>query len=79
MDTTIQFADTPIRPTKSNESRSVGGVYPIRSRSRSRGRSKSSFELQKIEIEDAEDEDAGLRNEGDYKRKQVCWPRVNIF
>ena len=71
MDTTIHFADTPVRRTKSNNSNPTGGVYPIRSRSRSRGR-KSSFELSKsYQVEDPEDEDAGLRNENDYKRKQV--------
>jgi hypothetical protein len=72
MESTIQFTNTP-RPKRSNSSIGVGGVVPIRTRSRSRSRSrKSELEFSKSrEIEDAEDEDAGLRNENDYKRRQV--------
>ena len=70
MESTIQFADTP-KPKRSHDDLTIGGVVPLRARSRSRGR-KSSFEIFKSgEVEDAEDEDAGLRNEGDYKHKQV--------
>ncbi|KAJ4301462.1 hypothetical protein N0V90_003554 [Kalmusia sp. IMI 367209] len=70
MESTIQFADAP-RPKRSNEDLDVGGVVPLRVRSRSRGR-KSSFEIFKEgALESAEDEDAGLRNENDYKRKQA--------
>ncbi|KAF2645314.1 potassium transporter [Massarina eburnea CBS 473.64] len=69
MEPTIQFTDTP-KPKRSHEGMDIGGVVPLRERPRSRGR-KSSFEIFKAgEIEDPEDEDAGLRNEGDYKRKQ---------
>ena len=69
MDTTIQFADQ-LQPTRSTGSQHayVGGVYPLRSRSRSRGR-KSSFEYKTKEI--LEDEDAGLRDDRDYKSRQV--------
>jgi KUP system potassium uptake protein len=72
MESTIQFADEPVRRTKSKEnSQPLGGVYPVRSRSRSRGR-KGSFDLPKFtEIENAEDEDAGLGDARDYKQKQV--------
>ncbi|KAF2473678.1 potassium transporter [Lindgomyces ingoldianus] len=73
MESTIQFADTQLRRTRSNNSHthSVGGVYPIRSRSRSRGR-KGSLDVHKArEPEDAEDEDAGLRDGRDFKRKQI--------
>jgi hypothetical protein len=68
--TTIQFAEGPVRRTKSKTDNPTGGVYPIRSRSRSRGRT-GSFDLQKAELQVEEDEDAGLRNENDYKHKQV--------
>ncbi|KAF2179469.1 potassium transporter [Zopfia rhizophila CBS 207.26] len=79
MESTIHFAETSLRPAKSNNSPSIGGVYPIRSRSRSRGR-KSSIETQKIrEIEDAEDEDAGLRDVRDYKRRQSFSIRQMFF
>lgn len=68
--TTIQFADgSP--PKRQFKDQDVGGVVPLRVRSHSRGR-KSSFEIFKEgAVESAEDEDAGLRNENDYKRRQV--------
>ncbi|PVI03491.1 potassium transporter [Periconia macrospinosa] len=70
MDQTIQFSDTP-RPKRSHDAQGIGGVVPLRSRSRSRG-GRSSVEIFKSgEIETAEDEDAGLRSERDYKRKQT--------
>jgi KUP system potassium uptake protein len=70
MESTIQFSDTP-KPAQSTGELDIGGVVPLRGRSKSRGR-RSSFEIYKAGEEvDAEDEDAGLRNEGDYKRKQV--------
>jgi KUP system potassium uptake protein len=71
METTIQFAGSSTPVNKSSGSQTAGGVYPLRSRSRSRGR-KSSYDLQKLNVvENAEDEDAGLRDERDYKQKQV--------
>jgi len=71
MDSTVQFADTPRPKRSSNDDLGIGGVVPLRMRSRSRGR-KSSFEIYKeSELESVEDEDAGLRNENDYKRRQV--------
>ncbi|KAF2014199.1 potassium transporter [Aaosphaeria arxii CBS 175.79] len=70
MDPTIQFADTQ-RPRRSVDTHGIGGVVPLRSRTRSL-KARSSFEAFKAgEIENAEDEDAGLRNEGDYKRRQT--------
>lgn len=71
METTIQFAgDT--RPRRQDRDVDIGGVVPLRVRSRSLGR-KSSFEVFKERaVESAEDEDAGLRNENDFKRRQVC-------
>ena len=67
---TIQFASDP-RPKRQLRDHDIGGVVPIRTRSRSVGR-KSSFEIYKEgALESAEDEDAGLRNENDYKRRQV--------
>lgn len=71
MDTTIQFAGDP-RPRRQDRELDIGGVVPLRVRSRSLGR-KSSFEIFKEgALGSAEDEDAGLRNESDYKRRQVC-------
>lgn len=49
-------------------------MVPLRTRSRSRGH-KSSVDVHKIgDVEDAEDEDAGLRDERDFKRRQVNRP-----
>lgn len=70
MESTLQF-QTPLRPVTSNHSLSIGGVVPLRPRSRSRGR-QGSIDIHKIgEVEYAEDEDAGLRDERDFKRRQV--------
>lgn len=71
MEPSIQFANAELHRTRSGKSQSIGGVVPLRSRSRQRGR-KSSVDLPKArELEDGEDEDAGLRDEHDYKRSQV--------
>ena len=67
----FQFASGP-GPKRQIKDQDVGGVVPLRIQPHSRGR-KSSFEIYKEgAIEATEDEDAGLRNENDYKRKQVC-------
>ncbi|OAL45010.1 potassium transporter [Pyrenochaeta sp. DS3sAY3a] len=69
--TAIQFQEETLRPSRSNNLQSIGGVVPLRSRSVSRG-VKGSVDLNKIrELEDAEDEDAGLRDERDFKRSQA--------
>ncbi|CAO2654440.1 Nn.00g111730.m01.CDS01 [Neocucurbitaria sp. VM-36] len=74
MDASIQFADAELHQTRSGKAQSVGGVIPLRSRSRPHGR-KSSVDVQKVrELDDdggGEDEDAGLRDEHDYKRSQT--------
>jgi KUP system potassium uptake protein len=68
METSIQFADDT-RSRKSVSAQGVGGVVPLR---QSRKRTHSIDVQDKIaELEDAEDEDAGLRDERDYKKKQV--------
>ncbi|KAH7384685.1 potassium transporter-domain-containing protein [Pyrenochaeta sp. MPI-SDFR-AT-0127] len=60
-----------LQPTKSCSSHEIGGVVPLRQRSRS-GRQTDSIDIYKAnELENAEDEDAGLRDEADYKKKQV--------
>lgn len=74
METSIQFAASD--PPRSNavSAQGIGGVVPLRMRSHSisRKRAHSSDLHDKIgELEDAEDEDAGLRDERDYKKKQV--------
>jgi KUP system potassium uptake protein len=43
----------------------------LRSRTQSIGGRKSIDFTKSADYEDAEDEDAGLRNEADYKRSQV--------
>ena len=71
MEASIHFPDADLHHARSNKSLSVGGVVPLRSRSRPHGR-KTSVDLAKVrELEDGEDEDAGLRDEHDYKRSQV--------
>lgn len=80
----IQIADQiiPVRSredlaTSSGVASDVGGVYPIRSRSidgsRSRTRSRSILSgLRKSrDVEDQEPEGDSLRQEGDFKTKQV--------
>ncbi|KAF2709019.1 potassium transporter [Pleomassaria siparia CBS 279.74] len=77
MESSIQFADTPLREIKTNNTHSVGGVYPLRSLSRG---PKGSYEEQKArELENAEDEDAGLRDERDFKAAQVFNLRQMLF
>lgn len=71
MENSIQFASDTLRPTRSNNSQSIGGVVRLRSHSRVRGH-RNSVDLAKLrELEDVEDEDAGLRDECDFKRSQV--------
>lgn len=66
----MQTADA-LQSKMPNENMGIGGVVSLRTRSRSRER-KGSFGLDKLgDIEDAKDEDAGLRNQGDFKQKQV--------
>jgi KUP system potassium uptake protein len=72
---TIQIAET-LRPTRSHNSGVGlgGGVYPIRAVSleRSRTRSRSRDARSRIsDLKDPEAEDAGLRQDGDFKKKQV--------
>jgi hypothetical protein len=72
MDTSIQFAGNSQRSRKATASQGIGGVVPLRHRSLSRKRTRSIDVSDKvIELDDAEDEDAGLRDDRDYKKKQV--------
>lgn len=72
METSIQFAGNPRQSRKSISSQGVGGVVPLRHHSLSRKRTHSIDVRDKIaDLEDAEDEDAGLRDDRDYKHKQV--------
>ena len=70
METSVHFEHSNTQQGRSNDAQSVGGVYSLRGRS-SRGRKSSTDAIKTHELEDAEDEDAGLRDERDYKRKQV--------
>jgi KUP system potassium uptake protein len=85
MATTIRIDDT-IHPTRSHENTTatggIGGVYHLRDVSRSsldrrstgtRGR-RGSFDRRSLRSGDneaAEDEDAGLRQSGDFKTRQI--------
>jgi KUP system potassium uptake protein len=72
METSIQFASEKHPATKAMSSHDVGGVVPLRHRSLSRKRTNSIAVRDKIDaLEDPEDEDAGLRDDRDYKKKQV--------
>lgn len=72
--TTIQFVDE-LKPTKSHNSQdaihSVGGVYNLRSRRGSKSSLRDKGYLSDDKVVPPEDEDPGLRNEGDYKSRQV--------
>ncbi|KAF2844168.1 potassium transporter [Plenodomus tracheiphilus IPT5] len=70
MEPSIQFADEAPHPARSNNGHIIGGVVRLRSRSKSRTK-HDSVDLAKVtELENAEDEDAGLRDERDFKRSQ---------
>jgi len=72
MESSYQFAGDPRQPRKSVSSQGVGGVVPLRHHSLSRKRTHSIDVRDKIaDLEDAEDEDSGLRDDRDYKHKQV--------
>ena len=73
MQPSIQFSDqtSPFDNNSASSENAIGGVVHLRSRSQTRG-SKRYIDPAKLgEHENAEDEDAGLRNEADYKRSQV--------
>lgn len=76
MDTSVQFAEQ-IAPSAQNRAASqtaIGGVVRLRSRTHSVGQKGSVDFTKPRDYEDAEDEDAGLRNEADYKHSQVSFP-----
>jgi KUP system potassium uptake protein len=79
---TIRIAET-LRPTRSRDSVSgAGGVYPIRAVSleRSRTRSRSRDARSRLsDLKDPEVEDAGLRQDGDFKKKQVFKGRLLLY
>lgn len=79
---TIKIAD-PIKPAKSIDERTgrdtIGGVYNTRGHSldrrSSRGRRDSIDRSSRpVDYIETEDEDSGLRQNGDFKKKQVCFP-----
>lgn len=74
MELSIQFVEQAL-PSAQNHASSqgaIGGVVRLRSREQTRGYKRSIDFGKPGELEDAEDEDAGLRNEADYKHSQVC-------
>jgi hypothetical protein len=77
---TIRIAET-LRPTRSHDS-AAGGVYPIRAvsleRSRTRSRSRDArSRLSDLKDPDAEDADTGLRQDADFKKRQVRFKSHN--
>jgi KUP system potassium uptake protein len=76
---TIRIAEAR-RPTTS-DSGVAGGVYPIRAASleRSRTRSRSRDARNRLsDLKEQEAEGAGLRQDGDFKKKQVGLIRANV-
>jgi hypothetical protein len=77
METTIQFEDN-LKHAKSSIDESdgigIGGVYSMRKRPSSLSR-RNSIDVSHEKTLD-EDEDPGLRDENDYKRKQVSMVRL---
>lgn len=73
MDTSIQFAEQTAPSAQNNASshNAIGGVVRLRSRTQSVGHGGPIDLAKPRDYDDAEDEDAGLRNEADYKRSQV--------
>ncbi|KAH8704383.1 potassium transporter-domain-containing protein [Phaeosphaeriaceae sp. PMI808] len=71
METSIQFSNDEQQPRRSASGQAIGGVVPLRHRSLSRRRTNSIHTPKVNELDDAEDEDAGLRDSRDYKKKQV--------
>jgi hypothetical protein len=73
---TIRIAD-PVRPSSrdpsdSHSHNSVGGVYPIRELSRTRSRSREPRSHDQHErLDDHGDAAGGLRQAGDFKKRQV--------
>jgi len=68
--TTIRIEEG-VRPLRASRSRTGSsgpndGIYNIRALSRA-----SSVDRQSVRTADADDEDPGLRQSGDYKQKQV--------
>ncbi|KAH7417012.1 potassium transporter-domain-containing protein [Cadophora sp. MPI-SDFR-AT-0126] len=72
---TIRIADEihPIRSNDGTSSALAGGVYPIRSPSLVdlRATRNRSLERRGVKLNDNGDDDGGLRQEGDFKKKQV--------
>lgn len=71
--TTNETSDTSPGLIKSKLSQDAGEGAALRKRSRSRGARRTSIDFEKsIDLETAEDEDAGLRDEGGYKGRRAC-------
>ncbi|KAJ4347417.1 hypothetical protein N0V95_005466 [Ascochyta clinopodiicola] len=71
MDNSDKAPDETLRPIRSNSVQAVGGVVHLRSHAKLPGHKTSVDLVQGKELEDAEDEDAGLRDERDFKRSQA--------
>lgn len=76
MTATNETADTSSQPSKSKFSHDAEEGAALRKRSKSRDAKRTSLDVEKsVELETVEDEDAGLRDEGGYKGRQVCFFR----
>jgi hypothetical protein len=85
--TAISFANElkPVKSNKTGDDTFSGGVYNSRSRRASKAslRDKNAFFAEENSVP-PEDEDSGLRNDADYKSKQVrrithCVPFVSAL
>ena len=68
---TIQFAGDAIHPVRSNGA--AGGVYSTRNNASRTSNlvPDSKYSAKQADIEEADGSEAGLRQEGDVKKKQV--------
>lgn len=78
---TVRIADGihPIRSNDGTSSALAGGVYPIRTPSLVdlRATRSRSVERRGVRLHDYGHDDEGLRQEGDFKKKQV-WIRCHL-
>ncbi|KAF9693765.1 hypothetical protein EKO04_008563 [Ascochyta lentis] len=70
MDSSSQVPEEALRPVRSYNTQAVGGVVHLRSHAKLPGHKNSVDLAQAKDFEDPEDEDAGLRDERDFKRSQ---------
>lgn len=80
MEPSVQFVEKTTLSVQSSASshHAIGGVVRLRSHTSIGPRRSINF-AKPSEFDDAEDEDAGLRNEDDYKRSQVRATKAGVI